>query len=94
MRPMTVLTGFVLGTAVSITFGLAVVGLLFLILASDYPQVRAEISPLLQASGVFLCLTVAAGVSFIGLLRGRRWRWAAQIAMWAVVAGAVLYFLP
>ena len=91
---MTVLTGFVLGTAVSITFGLAVVGFLFLVLASDYPQVRAEIRPLLVAAAVFFVLTITAGLSFIGLLRDYRWRWIAQLARWAAVAGTVLYFLP
>jgi len=94
MHPMTILTGFVLGTAVSITFSMAVVGLLFMLLASEYPQVRAEIRPLLAAAGLFLCLTVAAGVSFIALIRAQPWRWAAQFAMWVILAGTVLYFLP
>ncbi|MDH3647522.1 MAG: hypothetical protein OER80_12195 [Gammaproteobacteria bacterium] len=94
MRPLAILTGFVLGSAVSITFSMAVVGLLLMILVSDYPQVRGEIRPLLTAAGLFLCLTIAAGLSFIGLLREQPWWWLAQLVMWVILGGTVLYFLP
>lgn len=94
MRPLAILTGFVLGTAGSITFSMAVVGLLFLILAPRYPQLQAEVKPLLLASGLFLCLTITSGFSFIGVLRERPWRWWAQAAMWTLLAAVVVYFLP
>lgn len=94
MHPLAVLTGFVLGTAVSITFSMAVVGLLFWLLAPKYPQLQPEIRPLLVASGLFLSLTAASGLSFISLLRRAWWRWPAQAAMWALVALVVFYFLP
>jgi len=94
MRPLAILTGFVLGTAVSITFSMAVVGFLLMVMVSDYPRVGGEIRPLMVAAGLFLCLTAAAALSFIGLLRERPWWWAAQLAMWAILAGTVVYFLP
>lgn len=94
MRPLAIVTGFVLGTAASITFSMAVVGLIFLVLAPKYPQLQPEIQPLLIASALFLVLTAASGLSFIGVLRGRRWRWWAQGAMWALLAATVVYFLP
>lgn len=94
MRPLAILTGFVLGTAASITLSLAVVGLIFTILAPEYEQVRAEIRPFLTTAGLFLCLTVAAALSFVSMLRELPWRWLAQGAMWALVAGTVFYFLP
>ena len=94
MRPLTILTGFVLGTAASITFSMAVVGLLFLVLAPKYPHLQAEVRPLLLASGLFLCLTITSGFSFMGALRERPWRWLAQASMWALVAAVVVYFVP
>lgn len=94
MRPLTILTGFVLGTAVSITFSMAVVGLLFWVLAPDYPQLQPEIRPLLVAAGLFLALTAASGLSFISLLRAWRGRWLAQLVMWVILAAVVNYFLP
>ncbi len=93
MRPLTILTGFVLGTAVSITFSMAVVGLLLAILVSDYPQVRAEIRPMLTLSGLFLLLAVTSGFSFISLVREQRWWWTAQLAMWGAIAGIAWYLL-
>ena len=94
MRPLAIVTGFVLGTAASITFSMAVVGLLLAVLAPDYPQVRPEIKPLLTSSALFLALTAASGLSFIGLLRETRWRWWAQAAMWIALVAIVVYFLP
>ncbi|MBT8135859.1 MAG: hypothetical protein KJO54_02470 [Gammaproteobacteria bacterium] len=94
MRPLAILTGFVLGTSASITLSLAVVGLIFTVLAPEYEQVRAEIRPFLATAGLFLCLTVAAALSFVSMLRELRWRWLAQAAMWAIIAATVFYFLP
>ena len=91
---MTILTGFVLGTAGSITFSMAVVGLLFGVLAPKYPHLQAEVKPLLVASGLMLCLTVTSALSFIGVLRERAWRWWAQASMWAVLVTVVVHFLP
>ena len=94
MRPLAILTGFVLGTAGSITFSMAVVGLLFAVLAPKYPHLQAEVKPLLVASGLFLCLTATSALSFIGVLRERAWRWWAQASMWAVLAVVIAHFLP
>ncbi len=94
MRPLAILTGFVLGTAGSITFSMAVVGFLFLLLTPRHPHLQAEVGPLLIASGLFLCLTVASGLSFVGVLWERPWRWWAQGSMWVLLAAIVLHFLP
>lgn len=94
MRPLAILTGFVLGTVASITFSTLVVGLMYLILGPKYPQVQAESGPLLLTAMLFLGLTATAAVSFIGMLKQTAWRWVAQAAMWAALVGAVFYFLP
>lgn len=93
MRPLTVLTGIVLGSAAATTFGLAATLVVFLVLSGDYPQFRAELPLLTLYLAVFVLLTALAGTSFIGLARNRPW-WAwAQAAMWLALAGlAALYY--
>ncbi|MBP9591104.1 MAG: hypothetical protein KBE42_03490 [Steroidobacteraceae bacterium] len=93
MRPLTVLTGIVLGSAASTTFALAATLVVFLILAGEQPQFRAEL-PLLGAYlGIFSALTALAALGFIGVLRNRPWRRWAQAAMWgALVSLAALYW--
>ncbi len=92
MRPLTALTGFVLGSAAATTFGLAATMVVFLVLSGEHPQFRSELPLLALYLAIFAALTALAGVSFIGLARERRWRWWAQGAMWgAIVALAALY---
>jgi hypothetical protein len=43
MRPLTVLTGIVLGSAAATTFGLAATVVVFAVLASEEPQFRSEL---------------------------------------------------
>ena len=94
MRPLTIINLLLLGTAVSISLSLSVVALLFVLLAPKYPQMGAEIGTLFKSTALFYVLTALCGVSFIGLLRERRWRWVAQAAMWAGLVVVVWYFLP
>jgi hypothetical protein len=46
MRPLTVITGILLGSCLSIAFSLAAVMFVFLILGDDYPRLSHEIRPL------------------------------------------------
>lgn len=94
MQPLTVITGILLGTAASISAGLAVVLLIYFILAGEHPRLAAEFRPLVTSTAIFVTMTAVCAASFIGLVRNRRWRWAAQACMWAGVAGVVLYYLP
>lgn len=92
MRPLTVLTGIVLGSAAATTFGLGATLIVFAVLADEHPQFRAELPLLATYLGVFLALTALAGTGFIGLARQRPWRVWAQAALWAALAGlAALY---
>jgi len=93
VRPLTVLTGIVLGSAAATTFGLGATCVVFLILAGDLPDYRAELPLLARYLLVFVALTALAGVSFIGLARERPWRMWAQLAMWGALAAlAALYW--
>ena len=93
MRPLTVLTGIVLGSSAATTFGLGATLIVFLVLSGETPQFRDELPLLAGYLAIFVALTVVAMVSFIGQARQRPWRRWAQAAMWlalALVAG--LYF--
>ena len=94
MNPITVVTGIMLGTSLSIFAGLAVVGLIFLIISPETPRVAPEVGPLLRALALFFGLTAVCAVSFIGQVRTHRWRWLAQGAMWAAIAATVWAYLP
>lgn len=93
MRPLTVLTGIVLGSSAATTFGLGATLVVFLVLSGEYPQFRAELPLLGLYLALFSGLTALAAVSFIGQARERPWRRRAQLAMWAALAAlAALYW--
>ncbi len=94
VRPLTVLTGIVLGSAAATTFGLAATLVVFAVLADEHPQFRAEFPQLAAYLAVFVVLTALAALGFIGLAKQRPWRGWAQAALWlALAALAVLYAL-
>lgn len=94
MRPSIILLGFILGTAVSITFSLLGVGVIYLVLGPSYPRLEAETEPLLVSLGFFALLTVFAALSFYGVLKRRPWRAAAlaPLALMLVLIG--WYYWP
>lgn len=94
MGPLGFLTGVVLGSAVSIAGVLAMVLVVFLVASADHPSLLVEYSPLVQAIGLFGLLAAVAGVAFYGLQRERPWRWLAQAAMWAALAGIAWSYWP
>lgn len=85
MRPLTVLTGIVLGSSAATSFGLAATLVVFLVLADEHPQFRTELPLLAVYLAIFLGLTALAGISFVGLARERPWRRWAQAALWATL---------
>jgi hypothetical protein len=93
VRPLTVLTGIILGSAAATTFGLVTTLVVFMVLSDEIPRFRAEL-PLLGGYAVlFAGLTALAALSFVGQAKQRPWRRAAQAAMWAALAAlAALYW--
>jgi fatty acid desaturase len=85
MRPLTVLTGIVLGSSAATTFGLAATLVVFTVLSDEHPQFRSELPLLAIYVAIFVGLTALAGVSFIGLARQRRWWPWAQASLWATL---------
>ncbi len=94
MQPLTIITGIVLGSAGSISLGLAVVMLIFLILGDEYPRLASEFRPLVGSLGLFMAMTVVAGASFYAQLKRLWWRWPAQGLMWADILFTGWFYWP
>lgn len=94
MRPLTVITGIVLGSCLSITVSLGAVLLMFLLLGSEYPRLSAEFGGLLTSLLIFVFLTGFSAVSFYALLKDHPWRLRAQAVMWAGLAATGYYYWP
>ncbi len=94
MRPLTVITGILLGSCLSIAFSLAAVMLVFLILGDDYPRLSHEIRPLFASFAIFTALTAISALSFYTLLKDHATRWPLQGAMWLSLAATGVYYWP
>jgi len=94
MRPLTMLIGIVMGSTVAIALGLAMVLIIFLILAGEHEELRTEFVPLLKSAGLFTLIAAAAVASFFGELREKAWRRLAQCALLAGLVVAVWMYWP
>jgi hypothetical protein len=94
MRPLGFLTGVVLGSAASISLVLCMVAVVFALAPAAAPVVAGEYRGLLASAGLFALLTAAAAAAFVGLQRERPWRFAAQGAMWLLLALVAWHYWP
>jgi O-antigen/teichoic acid export membrane protein len=94
MSPLAVLTGIVMGSAITMTVGLAMVLIVFVVLAGEHPRLGAEAYRLLASFGLFLSLALVSSAAFWAVLRRRRWMWAAQVATWVAVAAIARFYWP
>jgi hypothetical protein len=94
MRPLTVITGILLGSCVSIAISLAMVLIVFLVLGDEYPRLQHEFEPLLRSMLIFFGMTAITAWSFYSLLRMPRWLIWSQGLMWSGLAATVWYYLP
>jgi len=94
MRPLTMIAGILLGSALAISIGLAVVLFLFLLLGDAYPQLETEWPALVRASMIFTGLTGICALGFFGLVKNRGWRHAALLAEGVAVCATILYYWP
>ena len=94
MRPLTVITGILLGSCLSIAFSLAAVLLIFTILGDEYPRLSREFGPLLASLSIFTVMTALSAASFYSLVRDHAYRWYAQGLMWLGFVGVGAYYWP
>ena len=93
MRPLTVLTGIVLGSAAAATFSLFATLVVFLFLRDDNPQFRSEMPMLTLYTAASVILTGVAAISFMGEVRERSWRRWSQAGMWGLLVALTLAYV-
>jgi len=91
---MTVITGILLGSCLSITVSLAAVLLVFLILGDDYPRLQLEFRPLSLSMIIFLSMTIISASSFYSLIIQHRTRYWLQGLMWVSMVTTGWYYWP
>ena len=94
MRPLTVISGIVLGTCFSIALSLAAVLLMYAVLGDSYPRVEDERPTLVASLAIFTGMTALSALSFYGLLTNHPARTAGQAVMWCGVAATVWFYWP
>ena len=94
MRPLAVLIGIVMGSTVSIAVGLILTGVVVLLVPEDADRLVAERGPLLKAILLFPLAAAAAGWSFYGEIRQRRWRFPAHALLVTLLGVAVWMYWP
>ena len=94
MRPLTMITGILLGSCLAISVSLALVLVVFLVLGDEYPRLQHEFRPLLGSLAIFLGMTTISAGSFYSLLVRHPARFLAQGLMWLGFAGTTWYYWP
>ena len=94
MGPLTVITGIVLGSCLSIAVSLAAVLLVFALLGDDYPRLKHEFQPLSYSAAIFLCMTIISGASFYLLIINHQYRHWGQAVMWSGLLATGWYYWP
>jgi hypothetical protein len=94
MRPLTVITGIVLGSCASITVSLLAVLVMFLVLGDEHPRLAAEFPSMRASLALFASMTAVSAASFYALVRRQKWRVPAQVAMWAGLVYTGWYYWP
>jgi hypothetical protein len=94
MRPLTVITGIMLGSSLSIAFSLGAVLIIFSIIGGEHPRLEREFGPLLTSFGMFSVMTVVSAASFYALVKHHPGRWFAQGLMWAGLVAIGFYYWP
>lgn len=94
MQPFVVILGVLLGTLVSLAFGLGVVLFVFWFLQSESTRFAAEMPYLLKSTAIFLALSAVCATAFVGTLRRRRWRYPVLTLLWTGLLWAGWYYWP
>jgi hypothetical protein len=94
MRPLTVLIGIVMGSAVSLAVGLLLTWIVLLFLPEYREELAQEQGPLAQGIVIFTLLSAVAAASFYGEIRDRRWKLATHLGMVLAVSLAVWTYWP
>jgi hypothetical protein len=81
MQPLVALLGIVMGSSVALLAGLSMTLLVFLLLPGFQERLSGEYVPLLRAVAWAVLLTGTSAAAFVGQLKAKRWRLAAQLSL-------------
>jgi hypothetical protein len=94
MRPMAVLIGIIMGSAIALTASLSMSAIVFLLLPEYWARLASERWPLIKGLLWAWSLTAVAAASFIGELRDRRWRFGTQAMLAAMLTALGWIYWP
>jgi VIT1/CCC1 family predicted Fe2+/Mn2+ transporter len=94
MRPLSVLIGIVMGSAIALTVSLTMSGIVYLLLPEYYGRLASERLPLLRGLLWSWGLAAVSVTCFIGELRGRRWRFGPELLLAAMIAVLLYTYWP
>ena len=94
MRPLSVLIGIIMGSAVALTVGLGLTFIVLLLLPEHADRFASERAPLAQAVAIFGLIAATGGCSFTGELKLTRWRFWSHAALAALLGVAVAMYWP
>jgi len=94
MRPLTVVTGIMLGSCLSIAVSLAAVLFIFVLLGDEYPRLNYEFDALVSSLLIFTAMTAISALSFYWMLIGDPRRRIAQLMLWTGLAATAFYYWP
>jgi hypothetical protein len=94
MRPMAVLIGIIMGSAIAMSVSLTMSAIVFFLLPEYSVRLAPERLPLLKGLLWSWSLAAVGGASFVGELKHWRWRYAAQIALAVMLIALGIIYWP
>ena len=94
MRPMAVLIGIIMGSAIAMTASLSMSAIVFALLPEFSARLAPERWPLLKGLLWAYSLTGMGVASFIGELRQRPWRRVTEAVLAAMLTALTIIYWP
>jgi hypothetical protein len=94
MRPMAVLIGIIMGSAVAMSVSLTMSAIVFFLLPEYSLRLAPERLPLLKGLLWSWGLAVLGGASFLGELKHLRWRYATELALAVMLVALGIIYWP
>jgi hypothetical protein len=94
VRPFAAILGVLMGSFVSLAFGLGVTLFVFVVLRHDDARFAEELPELWRAVAMFAVLAVLSCAGFLGTVRGARWRYVPLGLMWVGTVLVGWYYWP
>lgn len=94
MNPFTAILGVIMGSLVSLAFGLGVTLFVFIALKDDNSRFAAELPELYRAVAMFAVLAAVSFAAFLGTIREARWRYLPLGVLWVGMGLVGWYYWP